>query len=281
MKKLFTISDGRSVLVEEEGKVYALVDWDKEEWTYCDASGRPLPDYQPPERGESIYDGQNTEDKTRITSIINGFYGYSTHKVTYFPGGMDGLFGIKAEDGRKVTGEIFRELTHYSFGLCPVRNAKEKWGCVDETGSLVLPYIYSEPPQFNRYGVAVGDNTLIDRNGEPIPGTELDLIEWCDWEERYYCFGMLSESQKESIDQCGSADDVRIDVYDTKLRKYVVRGIPQCRLKVFLEGEGEVIVAAAKLLDEYDSVWVEKKGTIGAEKGDTVTMYDYYLDEES
>lgn len=278
MKKLFSISDCRSILIEEEGKVYALVDWKKDEWTYCDADGQLLLDYQPAELEEG-FEG-STDDKTQVTEMINGFYGYSTHKVTYRPGGMDGLFGIKAKDGTKITEEIFTEIDQcYNYGRLSVRNSEKLWGCIDEKGTLVVPYKFFDPLQFNQYGIAVGNNTLIDCLGNEISGTELDLESYCDISYRYFTTALLTKEQCESLDVCGSAEGILVDIYDTKLRKYVVKGVPDGKLEtMFFKGEPEVILAAMGFLSDYDKIAIEENGTFIAKKDGTVTIYDYYKD---
>ena len=278
MKKLFTISAGRSVFAMEEGKVYELVDWKKEERIFCNAVGQQLLDYQRDECDESIYDDQYTDDKTQVTPMIDGFYSYSTHKITYHSDGMDGLFGIKAKDGRKITEEIFAEVDEcFRYGLLSVRNSENLWGCIDEKGNLVIPYKFGDRLRFNKYGVAVGDNTLVDRQGNEIPGTVLNLEDYCDMSYRYFTIARISDAQSESIDACGSAENICVDIYDTKLRKYVVRNIPDGKLDVvFFEGEEEVILAALALLPGYDEIKLESKSTILAEKDGIVDIYDYY-----
>ena len=278
MKKLFTISDGRSVFAREEGKVYELVDWKKEERIFCDAVGQHLPDYQRDECDESIYDEQYTDDKTQVTPMIDGFYGYSSCDVVYHPDGMDGCFGVKAKDGTKITEEIFAEVDQcFRYGLLSVRNSENLWGCIDETGNLVIPYKFSDHLRFNQYGVAVGDNTLVDRQGNEIPGTNLNLEDCCDMSHRYFTIALISDAQSESIAVCGRAEDIRVDIYDTKLRQYVVRGIPDGKLDVvFFEGEEDVIHAAIALLPGYDEIELEGQGLIKAKKDNLVDIYDYY-----
>lgn len=277
MKKMFSTSIYGIADVAEEGKVYGIYDYALNKWLFFDAIGQPLPNYKWTDCEASIYDEQYTDDKTQITPMIDGFYGYSAGKIHYHPDGFDGQVGIKNKDGTKITEEIFAELTHFSNGLCPVRNKEGKWGCVDSNGKLVLPYQFCDAPQFNHYGVAVGDNSLIDRNGNPIPDTELDLIEDCYEENRYYVFGPLTKEQSESISQCGIAENIRLDIYDTKLRKYVIRNIPESDLLIGnFEGEGEVILAALAMMPNYDRIIVDGIGTIFAEKANVITVYDYY-----
>lgn len=133
-------------------------------------------------------------------------------------------------------------------------------------------------PIYNQYGVAEGDDSLIDLEGKPIPDTQLNLVDEGYETSRYFMFTLLNEEQLESIARCGTAPGITMDVYDTKLRKYVVKGIPECKLSLMeFDGENEVVVAATELLDEYDSVYIDGQGTIVAKKenGD-VTVYDYY-----
>lgn len=277
MKKLFSTNIYGIADVAAEGKVYGIYDYSLNKWLFFDAIGQPLPNYKRPEWESSIYDEQYTGDKTQITPMIDGFYGYSTGQIHYHPDGFDGQVGIKYKDGTKITEEIFAELNYFSNGLCPVRNKEGKWGCVDTTGKLVLPYQFCDAPQFNHYGVAVGDNSLIDRNGNAIPDTELNLIEDCYEQNRYYIFGLLAKEQSDSISQCGRAKNIRLDIYDTKLRKYVVRNIPECDLAIGnFEGEGEVILAALTMMPNYDRISVDGIGTIFAEKANVITVYDYY-----
>ena len=277
MKKLFSIKDDGIFDVVEEGKVYAIYDYSCSKWLFYDAIGKLLPNYQRPHRECSIYDNQSTDDNDQVTPMIDGFYGYSTGELQYHPDGFDGRVGIKNRNGAKITEEVFSELTYFSNGLCPVRNKEGKWGCIDKTGKLVISHQFSEAPQFNQFGVAVGDHTLIDRNGKEIVGTELNSISDCWEENRYYIFGLLSAAQMEAVTQCGTAEGIRQDVYDTKLRKFVIRGIPECKLNIgCFDGEGEVIIAAVEMLRDFDEIWIEAKGTICAKKAGYITVFDYY-----
>ena len=90
-------------------------------------------------------------------------------------------------------------------------------------------------------------------------------------------FSFLSDEQNASIAECGTADDITVDIYDTKNREYVVKGIPECRLDVYMfDGEPEVILAAVKLIDQYECIRLKKNGTIICEKDGLITIYDYY-----
>lgn len=206
--------------------------------------------------------------KCFFEEIFEGFYLYTTHEVIYgADGSVYGQFGIKYRDGKKLTEEIYYQVGSFSNGLCAVSIEEGKWGCIDTKGNLVIPYHFCEPMFFNRYGVAVGNNTLIDRAGKEIPDTALNSIDNCGEEDRYFVFSLLSEEQSASIDKCGTAPDIKVDIYDTKTRTYVLRGIPEGRLEVyFFDGEPEEILAAAKLLDQYDSIALLGKGRIRCRK---------------
>ena len=278
MKKLFTISKGGMPIVREDDEGYVFIAFGKDKKIFFDADGQRLQNHQREEWDESIYDEQYTDDKTQITPLIDGFYGYSTHKVNYYPGGMDGLFGIKAKDGSKITEEIFAEVDEcFRYGLLSVRNAEKLWGCIDEKGKLVIPYKFSDHLRFNQYGVAVGDNTLVDRWGNEIAGTDLNLVDCCDMAYRYFTIALINEEQSKSIAACGNAEGIMLDIYDTKAQKYVARNVPDGKMDVeFFEGEEEVILAALALLPDYDEIKLESIGAICAKKDDKVDVYDYY-----
>ena len=66
-------------------------------------------------------------------------------------------------------------------------------------------------------------------------------------------------------------------VYDTKTRKYVVKDLPECKLRLsYFDGENEVVEAAVALVEQYDAIALEGKGTLIAHKGQDITVYDYY-----
>lgn len=140
---------------------------------------------------------------------------------------------------------------------------------------------YLEEPEdklfYNKYGVACGDNCLVDLDGNPIPDTELNLEASCGEYDRYFTFGTTTEEQDESISRCGEAEGITLDIYDTKTRSYVAKGIPECRLDVsFYDGEPEVILAAIDLIPEYEEVDVCIMGTIIGKKDGFITVYNFY-----
>lgn len=140
---------------------------------------------------------------------------------------------------------------------------------------MVIPCSFSEALCFNQYGVSVGDNGLIDRSGNEIPGVALNSVDSDKADERYFVFSLLTEEQLQSVDACGTAPNITIDIYDTKNRAYAARAVPECRLDVLgFAGEPEVIAAAVELLDRYDRVSLSGKCTIVCEKDGYITVYD-------
>lgn len=273
MRKLFTMKDNGCFWVEAEGSVYSTFTLKKH--TFYDNQGNVLKDYSRP----PIQDEEPVEINTPdfLDEIGEGFYIYTTHKVTYDIDGKYGQFGIKYNDGKKLTEEIYYQVGRFCNGLCPVSIEDGKWGCIDTNGNLIIPYIFDEKMFFNEYGVAVGNNTLINRMGNEIPDTAHNSIDDCGEYNRYFVFSFLNDEQLASIDECGTAPNITVDIYDTKNRAYVVRGVPECRLAVYcFDGEPEVILAAVELLDQYDKIDLSKRGTIICRKDGFVTVYDYY-----
>lgn len=276
MKKLFTIKKNGIFMVEKEGSVYSTFIRSENKHIFFDNEGNYLENYSCPQ----IHDDEKfieINDPDFFEDIGEEFYKYTTHDVTYDIDGQYGLFGIKHNNGKKLTEEIYYQVGRFCNGLCAVSIEDGKWGCINTEGNLVIPYNFSEEMFFNKYGVAVGDNTLIDISGNPIPDTTLNSIDSCSEDDRYFVFSLLSDEHTASIDECGTAPDTTVDIYDTKSRKYVVKDITECRLYVyFFDGEPEVILAAVKLIDQYENIRLSKNGTIICEKDGFLTIYDYY-----
>ncbi len=279
MKELFSLNTNGMFRIEQEGCIYSIREWDSGKDTFYDAAGQILQGYRPSELDEvdAPYEGDYTGDPEQVTPVVNGYYGYTTHEVSYDPGEMFGSFGIKAVDGRKITEEIYYQIDYFSCGLCAVRLKDSQWGCIDTQGRLVIPYQFSEPPRFNLYGVAVGDHSLIDVSGQPIANTMLNSLDSVCETDRYFVIALLTEAQLTSIDQCGTASDIVVDIYDTKERKYVVKGIPECKLDIYSNDvTHEVILQAVGMLNQYDSILLHGKGTIVGEKNKVITVFDFY-----
>ena len=155
--------------------------------------------------------------------------------------------------------------------------SRPKMETSDEHTEIGLDYDEEDELIFNQYGVACGDNCLVDRDGNAIPDTSLNLEGDCGEYDRYFTFGTTTAEQDESISRCGTADGIVLNIYDTKTRKYVAKGIPECRIDVsFYDGEPEVILAAIELISQYETVDVCKSGTILARKDGWITVFYYY-----
>lgn len=278
MKKLFTLYCEGIFDVEIENQVYSIYDTKNKSLSFYDNKGDELPDYHRPHI-DIDYDEQYTDDDTQISPIVNGFYNYSTHDVEYDVDGMYGSLGIKYENGDKLTEEIYYQIGYFSNGLCPVRLKDTDWGCINEKGELVIPYQFGEELNFNMYGVACGDDSLVDMQGNAIPDTTFNCESDCFEESRYFTISLLTEEQSESIDRCGTAENIKVNIYDTKNRKYVVKDIPDLKLDVsFFNGDEEIILATVELIDDYEKIRIKKNGTIIAKKDNNITVFDYYQD---
>ena len=189
-----------------------------------------------------------------------------------------GLFWVEEEDRvysvydmrekkRRYYDSNGTPLEHYERKPAEVvRDRREEFCAEDEEDGLV----------YNRYGVACADDCLVDTQGEPLPDTALDFEVDCDEANRYFVFGRMSEEQSASVSRCGTAEGLRVDYYDTKTRRYVLRGIPEGRLDITgFDGEPEVLTAAAGLLEPYDEIRVRKTGTIVCYKDGEITVWTY------
>ena len=75
-------------------------------------------------------------------------------------------------------------------------------------------------------------------------------------------------------------DGITLDIYDTKTRSYVAKGIPECCLYLWgYDGEPEVILAAIDLIPKYKEVEVCEIGTIIGKKDGFITVYNFYDNE--
>lgn len=274
MKKLFE-ADGRKIITYlRDHRVFELIDPETERRSFFDKEGRET---SPPGRktceGERVFDA--TEDPTRCDELGNGYYSFTTHPVDYDPDGPFGLFGIKDQTGRVILDEKYWQIREIFNGLFPVQEIEGDWGCVDERGELVVPCVYDEPPLFNKYGLAYGNRTLIDRQGREIPGTEYNLPETYGEGDRYIPIILTAKEQDGPIEKTGTEERIVASIFDTKLRRYVVEGVPEGAIDVeFYDGEPEPILAAAKLLSVYDELRVLQDGFVAGRKGDRQDVYD-------
>lgn len=198
MKKRFTTQKRDMFTVETEGAVYSYFDFAANRYRFFDAelnvleyAPRPhVPDEEP----------IGAEDPDFVQEAGEGFYIYSTHEVACDLDGWFGLLGLKSGSGEKLTEEKYRRIGRFYNGLCAVCAENEKWGCVDTKGKLVIPCSFREALCFNQYGVSVGDNGLIDRSGNEIPGVAFNRVDNDGADARYFVFSLLTEEQIQSID---------------------------------------------------------------------------------
>ena len=273
MKKILSVNKHSSIMVNEQEHIIDVRYYNAKERICYDYDGSivPAPKLKEYENEDEI------DDPSQYSDLHNGFYSYTTHEVEETVDDTFGLFGIKDKHGNVIIGEKYWDIGHYSNGLCPVREVNGDWGCVNEKGELVLACIYWDAPVFNKYGVAYGNNTLIDMQGNEIKDTRYNCFEYVHEDERYFTITFLNEEQNAQVDATGTADGVKESIYDTKERQYVIRDIPECRLDCsFFDGEPEVIKAAVDLIDEYERVTVDGKGIIIGNKDEISDVYDYY-----
>lgn len=276
MKKLFSIQSNSLIFAEKEGSVYGIFNDTLHKYIFVDSNGNTIDNYTQPSC-EDFDCEKKIDDPHFIRDLGQGFYSYSTYEVEYDPDGEYGLLGIKHNNGEKLTEEIYYQIGSFSNGLCAVSTQIFKWGCINTSGDLVIPFNLREEFTFNKYGVAVGSNALIDTSGCEIPNTSLNSVDNCGESDRYFVFSLLSEEQLRSIDECGTAPNLTVNIYDTKNRAYIIKDVPECRLDVsFFDGEPEVILAAASLLEKYEHIRLAEQGTIFCHKDGFVTVYDYY-----
>lgn len=276
LKELFSLNGRYSIISNESNGLFRVTDFNTMKNSVLDSNGNLT--NRPFQETEDVSDLQcDIDDPTQFSEPVNGFYVYTTHEYYYDPDGAYGCFGIKRVNGVKLTEECFYQVGAFSNGLCPVCLDDEKWGCINEKGMLVIPYQFAEAPTFNKFGVACGDNSLIDMEGHPIPETDLNYFGGLFEDQRYVEIALWSDEINAEISKCGTAPNLTVDIYDTKERSFVARGVPDGKLDIdFCEAEKEVVIAAIKMLPQFDEIKVEEKKTILARKGEMTTVFDYY-----
>ncbi len=275
MKKIFKVEGKKTIVYLEDYRLFEVYDWDHKRKTFLSEEGNevPRPDFRDyPWEHERCYD-----DPTGYEPLGDGYYMFTTHPVEEDPDGPYGCFGIKDKNGEIVVDEKYWQIRSAFNGLFPVQEIEGDWGCVNERGELVVPCIYWEPPHFNKYGLGYGNHMLVDMQGNEIAGTEFNCIEYYNENDRYIPIILTTEEQDEQISKTGTAEGVKKAIFDTKLREYVIRGIPENSIYVdFYDGEPEVIIAAAQMLNQYDNLRLESDGIIIGTKGNRQVVYDYY-----
>ena len=103
--------------MDVEGAVYSVYDNSEKRYNFYDNKGNLLENYK---RHQIQYDEVDfeTDDHDFYREIGEGFYKYTTHEVINDVDGEYGLFGIKHNDGRKLTDEIYYQVGEFSNGLC-------------------------------------------------------------------------------------------------------------------------------------------------------------------
>lgn len=275
MKKIISVNKHSSIIVNEQEQIIDVRYYNTKERICYDYNGSIVP---APKLKEYEYEDEDeTDDPTQYSDLHNGFYSYTTHEVEETVDDTFGLFGIKDKHGNVIVEEEYWDVGRYSNGLCPVRAVNGDWGCVNEKGELVLPCIYWDAPVFNKYGVAYGNNTLIDMQGNEIEDTRYNLFEYVDEDDRYYEIVYYDEEQEAQIEKTGCAEGSTMSIYDTKERKYVVRNLPEDVIDCsFFDGDPEVINAAVELIDEYERITFSGNGIIEGYKDNRTDIYDYY-----
>ena len=198
----------------------------------------------------------------------------------------DGIFGVEKENEvysiwkRESGRETYTFFDSKGNMLSAYKRPPLKEDPIDS--NLVSEYL-EEPEDklfYNKYGVAYGGHCLVDIDGNLIPDTEYNLVDACGEYDRYFTFGTVTEEQDEFISRCGTAYGITLDIYDTKTRRYVFKGVPECRLDVsFFDGEPEVVLAAIDLIPAYKEVNVCKTCTILGKKDGWITVYNFYDNE--
>lgn len=272
MKKLFEVEGKKTVLYLSNYRVFRVDDFETKQRSFFDEDGNEIcpPDFR-------VYGPENdwpSDDPTFCELLGNGYYSFSSHPIDWDPDGPYGCFGIKDKTGMVIVDEKYWQIRGAFNGLFPVQEIDGNWGCISENGELVVPCIYEEPPLFNKYGLAYGNHTLVNMQGEEIAGTEFNCIEPYGENDRYIPIILTTAEQDEQISKTGTAEGVVEAIFDTKLRNYAIKGIPEGSIDVeFYDGEPEPIIAASKMLDLYDTLRIVGKGFIIGRKGDHQDVY--------
>ncbi len=274
LKKLFSISEkeyGRFLILPiADGNFFRVSLLDLNKILNLDDKGEPIENYTrdlPPEKERNVTDPDFFDD------IADGYYIYTTQTYDWDMDGRYGKFGIKDENGAIIVEEQYSDIyPSFAFGLCPVKNKDDKWGCVNKQGELVIPCSFYEPLLFSKYGIAEGEQGFVDVSGNYLEGIKYDCIDSYDEYDRYIKTAVLTPEQAESISDCGSAPGILEDIFHTKTRKYIAKGIPDGKISVYGDGDPETVVAAVDLLKEYDEVGVYDNCAI-AIMGDERTVF--------
>ena len=247
--------------------------------TYYDSVGKEIEwkaEVHKDNQYEEIEDWGECSDDPTADSMPprDGRYVYTTHEIEYWGPDRQGHFGIKDLDGNIVVPEQFEDTQGFCNGLCSVQSwENHKWGFIDTTGRLVIDYKFPEHSEFNQYGVALGDNHLIDKAGNNIPGTLYNGILEAHGDLRYFIIDFETEEElaedKDEFTHC--------DIYDTKNREYVAKRVPAdieiscCDDNI----EKGIIREAIKYMDGNTKVEVLDERYFACESGGYTTVYKF------
>ncbi len=90
-------------------------------------------------------------------------------------GNTEGFYGAADINGNTVIPFLYENMMPMNYGMIPFK-IDGHWGFMDENANIIIPNQYETVTGFSEIGIAVavkdGNPTLIDRNGNTIPGTE-------------------------------------------------------------------------------------------------------------
>ncbi len=174
MKKLFEVNGNQSITYLENYKVFEAHDHDNNQRAFFDIDGNEID--SPKLNGYKYVAHSCWDDPTCFSPLGNGYYSFTTHPYELDPDGPFGCFGMKDRDGNVIVEEKYWQILESFNGSFPVQEIEGDWGCINEKGELVVPCIYWDPPHFNKYGLAYGNSTLVDMQGNEIAGTEYNCM---------------------------------------------------------------------------------------------------------
>lgn len=277
MKELFSIETDAFLFPLADRDVFQVYNFDTKTCTHLDSDGNAV-DIHFDKEETAHYESDWTNDSTQLECIVNGFYVYTTHEYHSDPDGYYGCFGLKKANGEKITEELFYQVKYFCHGLCPVCMQDERWGCINEQGEIAIPLKFDEPPLFNQYGVADAGFMLIDTNGNEIPDTYHNSSGFNSDSCRYFEISTYTEEEDAVFNECcGDVPGHKINIFDTKTRSYLAKGIPDNVIDfVNSNAEPEVVLAAIELIPYYDCIRIYNDGIIAGDKGKKKTVFNYY-----
>jgi hypothetical protein len=107
----------------------------------------------------------------------SAFFGISENTRKYWS--YKTGYGFLNEKGRIIIDPNYRQAHNFSEGLAAVQNWDEKWGFIDQTGKVVIDFIFSTEPDDFHSGFAIvtkqnGEKCYIDKQGNIQSNMVLD-----------------------------------------------------------------------------------------------------------